>query len=222
MKFQIVERLVASGVVAVVRAQDENTAAAIADACAQGGIQAIEITLTVPGALRVIDGLSRKMAGQLIIGAGTVLDPETARAAMLSGAQFIVSPALNTETARLCHRYQIPYLPGCGTVSEIIQALEAGADLIKVFPGETLGPAFVKAVLGPLPQAPLMPTGGVSIDNAAEWIRAGSVALGAGSSLTAGAARGDFESITTLAKQYLERIKEARAERSAERSGGQG
>src|SRR5262249_52497198 len=146
----------------------------------------------------------------LLIGAGTVLDEETARIAILAGAQFIVSPALSVRTAQLCRRYQVPYMPGAGTAPEILQALEEGADIVKVFPGEVLGPAFVKAVLGPLPHAPLMPTGGVSVDNAAEWIRAGCVVLGAGSKLTEGAKTGDYRSITQMARQFLAKINEAR------------
>jgi 2-dehydro-3-deoxyphosphogluconate aldolase / (4S)-4-hydroxy-2-oxoglutarate aldolase len=145
------------------------------------------------------------------LGAGTVLDPETARIAILAGAQFIVSPSLNPDTARLCNRYQIPYMPGAGTIREVLEAMECGADIIKVFPGETLGPAFVKAVKAPLPQASLVPTGGVTLENVGEWIRAGSVAVGVGSNLTAGAKTGDFSAITQLAQKFVEKIKEARA-----------
>jgi len=122
-----------------------------------------------------------------------------------------VSPALNPETARLCNRYQIPHMPGAGTISEVIEAMECGADIVKVFPGEILGPAFIKAVNGPLPQARLMPTGGVSLENVADWIKAGAVAVGVGGNLTAGAKRGDFASITQLARQFVEQIKEARS-----------
>lgn len=139
-----------------------------------------------------------------------VLDPETARIAILAGAQFVVSPSLNPDTARLCNRYQVPYMPGAGTIGDIVQAMECGADIIKVFPGESLGPAFVKAVKGPLPQAALMPTGGVGLENVGEWIRAGCVALGVGGNLTAGAKKGDFQSITDLAKQFVEKIRQAR------------
>jgi 2-dehydro-3-deoxyphosphogluconate aldolase/(4S)-4-hydroxy-2-oxoglutarate aldolase len=144
-------------------------------------------------------------------GAGTVLDPETARIAILSGAQFVVSPALNGETARLCNRYQIPYWPGAATVREVIEAMESGADIVKVFPGESLGPAFVKAVKAALPQASLMPTGGVSLENVSAWIAAGAVAVGVGGSLTRSAAAGDFRSITELVTRYLDKIRTARA-----------
>jgi 2-dehydro-3-deoxyphosphogluconate aldolase/(4S)-4-hydroxy-2-oxoglutarate aldolase len=197
--------------VAIVRTHNSSQASRIVEACAEGGAAAIEITFTVPGAAAVIEELVRRYpARQMTLGAGTVLDPETARIAILAGAQFVVSPSLNAETARLCNRYQIPYLPGAGTIGEIVEALESGADIIKIFPGETLGPAFVKAARAPLPQASLMPTGGVSIDNAAEWIRAGSVALGVGGHLTAGANTGDFKSITDLTRRFIVAIAEAR------------
>jgi 2-dehydro-3-deoxyphosphogluconate aldolase/(4S)-4-hydroxy-2-oxoglutarate aldolase len=147
-----------------------------------------------------------------VVGAGTVLDSETARIAILAGAQFIVSPSLNQETARLCNRYQVAYMPGVGTVREVVEAMECGAEIIKAFPAEILGPAFVKAVKAPLPQAQLMPTGGVSIDNVVDWIRAGSVAVAVGGNLTAGATTGDYKSITHLARQFVEKIKEARGQ----------
>lgn len=207
----VLRRIVDSGLVAVVRAESSEQASRIADACAAGAVGAIEITFTVPGALGVIADLARRDASKnILIGAGTVLDPETARAAILAGAQFIVGPSVSHETARLCNRYQVPYLPGASTVTEIVAAMECGADVIKVFPGELLGPGFVKAVMGPLPQARLMPTGGVSVENAGEWIRAGCVAVGAGGNLTAGAKRGDYQSITDLARQFITKIREAR------------
>ncbi|MGB2604906.1 MAG: bifunctional 4-hydroxy-2-oxoglutarate aldolase/2-dehydro-3-deoxy-phosphogluconate aldolase, partial [Candidatus Sulfotelmatobacter sp.] len=163
-KLKILGQIVDSGLVAVVRAESSEQAFRIADACAYGGVGAIEITFTVPGAVDVIADLARRGASGILIGAGTVLDPETARAAILAGAQFIVGPSVSPDTARLCNRYQVPYMPGAGTITEIVEAMECGADIIKVFPGEILGPAFVKGVMGPLPQARLMPTGGVSID----------------------------------------------------------
>lgn len=210
-KLHVLSKITGSGLVAIVRATDSAQATRIVEACAEGGATAIEVTFTVPGAAGVIEELARRYpAQQIALGAGTVLDPETARIAMLAGAQFVVSPSLNTATARLCNRYQIPYLPGAGTIGEIVEAMESGADIVKVFPGETLGPAFVKAAKAPLPQASLMPTGGVSIDNATEWIAAGSVALGVGGSLTAGAKTGDFKSITDLARRFVAAIAEAR------------
>jgi 2-dehydro-3-deoxyphosphogluconate aldolase/(4S)-4-hydroxy-2-oxoglutarate aldolase len=211
LKLKVLGKVIESGLVAIVRTNSSDQAAQIAEACAHGGAGAIEITFTVPGAAAVIENLAKEYSsGQILIGAGTVLDPETARIAILSGAQYIVSPSVSTETARLCNRYQIPYMPGAGTMREIVDAMECGADIVKLFPGETLGPAFVKAVKGPLPQASLMPTGGVSVENVAEWIKAGAVAVGVGGSLTAGAQSGNFQLITDTAKQFIERIRQAR------------
>lgn len=210
-KIEVLGRITAAGLVAVIRAESREQAERIADACADGGAAALEITFTVPGASGVIEHLARKCSGQILLGAGTVLDPETARIAILAGAQFVVGPALNPETARLCNRYQVPYMPGAGTVGEVIEAMECGADIVKVFPGEILGPAFVKAVKGPLPQANLMPTGGVGLENVGEWIKAGAVAVGVGGNLTAAAKSGDFASVTRIARQFVDKIKEARA-----------
>ena len=210
-KLKLLERLMASGVVAVVRAENAEQAKKIADACIKGGIAAIEITFTVPGAAEVIKELAATYKQEeLILGAGTVLDSETARLAILAGAQYVVCPSLNVETVKLCNRYQVPCMPGAQTIREIVEAMEAGADIVKVFPGEALGPSFVKAVKGPLPQAPLMPTGGVSLDNVAEWVKAGCVAVGVGGNLTAGAKKGDYESITEIGKQFVEKVRQAR------------
>ena len=211
LKLRVLGKVIESGLVAIVRTNSSDQAARIAEACARGGAAAIEITFTVPGATAVIEDLAKKYAsGEILIGAGTVLDPETARLAILAGAQYVVSPSVSPETARLCNRYQIPYMPGAGTMREIVDAMESGADIVKLFPGETLGPAFVKAVKGPLPQASLMPTGGVSVENVAEWIKAGAVAVGVGGSLTAGAQSGNFQLVTDTAKQFIERIQQAR------------
>jgi 2-dehydro-3-deoxyphosphogluconate aldolase/(4S)-4-hydroxy-2-oxoglutarate aldolase len=210
-KREVVSKIISSGLVAVIRAENSDQAARIAEAAASGGVAALEITFTVPGAAGVIEHLAKRRSAEILLGAGTVLDPETARIAILAGGQFVVSPALNPETARLCNRYQVPYMPGASTIREVIEAMECGADIVKVFPGEILGPAFVKAVKGPLPQAQLMPTGGVSLENVAQWIHAGSVAIGVGGNLTAGAKTGDFASITHIARQFVEKIQEARA-----------
>ena len=211
MKLAVLSRVLESGLVAIVRTDSPEQAARIAEACAEGGVAALEVTFTVPGASSVIESLAKRYKPeQMSIGAGTVLDPETARIALLAGAQFLVSPALNPDTSRLANRYQIPYMPGVATPREVIEALECGCEILKVFPGETLGPTFVKAVKAPLPQASLMPTGGVSIDNVAEWITAGAVAVGVGGNLTAGAKTGDYPSITALAKRFLAAIREAR------------
>ena len=210
-KEEVLSRIRESGLVAVVRAESAEQAERIADALAAGGTAAIEITFTVPDAADAIKVLAAKYkSGDIIIGAGTVLDPETARVAILEGAHYIVSPSLNVETVKLCDRYRIACMPGAMTLKETVEAMEAGADIIKIFPGELFGPAIIKAIRGPLPYAPLMPTGGVSLDNVADWIKAGSVAVGVGSALTAGAQRGDYDSITRTAKQFIEKIREAR------------
>ncbi len=210
-KEQVISRIRDIGLVAVVRAESEEKAVRITEACLEGGVAAIEITFTVPGAHKVIESLSQRFSqDQIILGAGTVLDPETARIAILSGAQYVVSPSFNPETVKLCNRYRIACMPGAMTIREVIECLEAGADIVKVFPGELFGPQIIKAIKGPVPQAELMPTGGVSVDNAAEWIKAGAVALGAGSSLTAGAKNGDYDKITETAKIFIQKIKEAR------------
>lgn len=199
------------GLVAVVRAESSEQAVKITDACIAGGVAAIEITFTVPGAQRVIEELAAKyQSGEIIIGAGTVLDPETARIAILSGAQYIVSPCLNLETVKLCNRYQVACMPGAMTIKEVVESMEAGADLVKVFPGELFGPAIIKAIKGPLPHAPLMPTGGVSLENVSQWIKAGAVAVGVGGKLTAGAKTGDYNSITAIGKDFVAKIQEAR------------
>jgi 2-dehydro-3-deoxyphosphogluconate aldolase / (4S)-4-hydroxy-2-oxoglutarate aldolase len=212
-KLETLRKIVESGLVSIIRAENLEQAERMTDACGSGGIAAVEITYTVPGATKAIEHFAKKFSGHILLGAGTVLDPETARIAILAGAQFVVSPALNVETARLCNRYAIPYMPGIGTIGEVIAAMEAGADIVKVFPGETLGPAFVKATRGPLPQAAMMPTGGVTLENVGEWIAAGAVAVGVGGNLTAGAKTGDYGSITTLAQKFVEKIKEARAKK---------
>lgn len=206
-KLDTLQRIVGPGVVAVIRASSADAAARIAQACVDGGIQALEITFTVPNAAAVIAGLTERYpATQVAIGAGTVLDAETARTAILAGARFVVSPASDAATAQLCRRYQVAYLPGAATATEIVRALEDGADIVKVFPGEVLGPAFVKAVRGPLPHAPLMPTGGVSLETAAQWIQAGCVALGVGGELT----KGDAPAISAKARQLLAAVQKAR------------
>ncbi|WP_100064943.1 bifunctional 2-keto-4-hydroxyglutarate aldolase/2-keto-3-deoxy-6-phosphogluconate aldolase [Miniphocaeibacter massiliensis] len=205
-KFEIIQRIEKVGVVAVIRASNSEEAKRIALACMNGGVDAIEITYTVPGANKVIEDLTNEFGDNLLVGAGTVLDSETARAAILSGAKYVVSPAFDLDTAKLCNRYQIPYMPGCMTITEIITAMEAGADIIKVFPGSAFGPNFIKAIKGPLPQAILMPTGGVSLENVDKWIKNGCVAVGVGGNLT----KGSSEDMTNAAKEFVEKVKEAR------------
>ena len=213
-KEQVISRITEGGLVAVVRAESSEQALKIADACIKGGVVGIEITFTVPGADQVIRDLVKVYGnGDMIIGAGTVMDPETARIAILAGAQYIVSPYLNLETVKLCNRYRVPCMPGAMSIKEVVEAMEAGADIIKIFPGELFGPKIIKSILGPIPYAKLMPTGGVTVDNVGEWIKAGAVAVGAGSALTKGAKTGDYESITKTAQEFIRRIKAAREEK---------
>ncbi len=211
-KITILQRIIAGGVIAVVRAENSQKALLIADAVKKGGINTIEITMTVPGAIDVIKELTNHYAmDEILIGAGTVLDEETARLTILAGAQFIVSPCLNLNVIRTANRYQKVVMPGAMTVRDVVEGLEAGADIIKIFPGEVLGPGIIKAIRGPIPYAPLIPTGGVSIDNVDKWINAGALAVGVGGALTKGAETGDYESITALAKEFVKRVQEARA-----------
>ena len=210
-KEKIITKICDSGIVAVVRAKDADQAIRIADACIEGGVPAIELTFTVPGAHHVIEELSKRYTpDQIILGAGTVMDSETARIAILSGAQYVVSPYYDENTIKLCNRYAVPCMPGCMTIHDVVKSLELGCDIIKLFPGDAFGPGMVKAIKGPIPQANIMPTGGVDVDNVAKWIEAGVVAVGAGSSLTKGAKTGDYALITDTAKKFVENIKEAR------------
>ncbi len=200
------------GVVAVVRAENGEKAKRIADACMEGGVPAIELTFTVPFAHKVIEELAKEYSdGSMILGAGTVMDSETARIAILSGAQYIVSPYFDAETVRLCNRYRVPAMPGAMTIKEVVSAMEAGADVVKVFPGEAFGPKILKAIKGPVPQAKLMPTGGVDVNNVGEWIKAGACAIGAGGALTGGAKTGDYAAVTATAKEFVRKVREARA-----------
>lgn len=208
----VLTKICDSGVVAVVRAENGEKAKRIADACLEGGVPAIELTFTVPMAHKVIEELAKEYSGgEMILGAGTVMDPETARIAILSGAQYIVSPYFNAETVRLCNRYRVACMPGAMTIKEVVEAMESGADIVKVFPGEAFGPKILKAIKGPVPQAKMMPTGGVDLGNVGEWIKAGAVAVGAGGSLTKGAKTGDYKAITETAKEFIAKVKEARA-----------
>ena len=214
-KFDVLSRIANVGVVAVVRAESTEKGLKISEACISGGVTAIEVTYTVPGAGEIISNLIKNYVGDpnVLIGAGTVLDTETARSAILNGAMFIVSPCFDEEVAKLCNRYQVPSMPGTQTVLEVKMALDAGCDVIKVFPGDILGPKFIKDVHGPLPYANLMPSGGVDLGNIPEWIKAGVVCVSAGSSLTAPAKKGDYAGVTELAKQFINAVKEARAKK---------
>ena len=194
------------GMVAVVRGETSEKAMEIVEKCIEGGIRAIELTFTVPYAHRVIEDISRKYGEQIILGAGTVLDSETARIAILSGAEFIVSPHFNPEVTKVCNRYRKASMAGILTITEAVSAMEAGVDVLKLFPGDLFGPAFIKDIRGPLPYVQIMPTGGVSAENAGEWIKAGAIAVGAGSSLM----KGDVKANAAL---FMENIRKAREEK---------
>lgn len=211
-KETVMSRICSESLVAVIRGSTHTEAKQLVKACVSGGIQVIEITFTIPGADKLIETLIQEFKEtDIIIGAGTVLDAATARIALLQGAQFIVSPCLNIEVVQLCNRYRVLAMPGIMTVREAILAMEAGADILKVFPGELLGPKFVKALKGPLPQVRLMPTGGVDLDNVHEWLQAGSVAVGVGGNLTQGVTAGDYNPIVERAKCFVKAVQTAKA-----------
>lgn len=210
-KERVLQKIQECGVVAVVRAESDEQAERITDACIEGGVAAIELTFTVPHADKVIETLAKKYTPeQIILGAGTVMDAATARIAMLAGAQYIVSPYFDADTVRMCNRYRVAVMPGVMSVREAVLAMEAGADILKIFPGELFGPKIIKAINGPIPYAKMMPTGGVDTENVGEWIRAGAVAVGAGSSLTAGAKTGEYDRVVRTAKLFVQNIKKAR------------
>lgn len=205
-------KLQEEGIVAVIRAESREQGLLIVDAVKQGGIKMLEVTMTVPGALDIIKELTDHYKNEdVIIGAGTVLDPETARACIMAGANYVVSPSLNIETIKMCNRYRVPVMPGVMTVKDAIEALEAGAEVLKVFPGNILGPEAIKAFKGPLPQGNFMPTGGVNLSNIKDWFKAGVIAVGTGSELTKGALDGNYELVTETARKFVEAVKEARA-----------
>jgi len=211
-RLKTLQRIVDGGLVPVVRAESAEKALRLIDALLAGGVRAVEVTMTIPGAIGVIEELRGKLSRDILLGCGTVLDAETARMAILAGAEFIVSPALDPETIRLCHTYDVPCIPGAMTPNEIIRAMQAGADIVKVFPAAQLGPAYIKAVKSALPQASLMPTGGVSLDNIADWIKAGCDAVGVGGEMTAGAKTGYYAKVTATAAEFVRRVAEARAQ----------
>jgi 2-dehydro-3-deoxyphosphogluconate aldolase/(4S)-4-hydroxy-2-oxoglutarate aldolase len=218
-KLRLVQQMMEQGVIAVLRGETPDEVVEMAEQAIAGGIKVIEVTMTVPFALKAIERLAMKYSAAAsdpsrfaIIGVGTALDPETARAAILSGAEFVVGPSLNPSTVTLCNRYRIPVLPGCMTIKEIQEALELGVDIVKLFPGNLYSPSMIKAIKGPLPQANIMPTGGVSLENLGEWIQAGAVAVGIGSDLTSEAVKkGDFSLVASRAAQYIEAYKAAKA-----------
>lgn len=211
-KSQILKTILDCGVIAIVRFERSEQLIKVAQAIKAGGVSVIEFTMTTPNALKIIEESAKEFGDEVLLGAGTVLDPETTRAAILAGAQFIVSPTLNSRTIEVCHRYSKVVMPGTLTPTEILTAWEWGADLIKVFPAAMGGSRYIKAVLAPLPQVKLVPTGGVSLENAADFIKAGAAAVAVGSNLVnkKAVAEGNFPLLTKLARQFIEAVKETR------------
>ncbi len=212
-KVEVLKRIGETGIVPVVRAASADEAMRAVDAIKEGGISILEITLTVPGAVAVIESVVKRFGNEATVGAGTVLDAETARTCILAGAQFIVSPVLNLETIEICRRYSIAVMPGALTPTEVLAAWQAGADMVKVFPCNAMGGAsYLKTLKAPFPQVELVPTGGVSLKTVADLIHAGASALGVGSDLvdTKAIRAGEPAKVTQAARAYLEAVREAR------------
>ena len=200
------------GIVAVIRMRDAAKLRAVVEAIAEGGVRAIEVTMTVPGAIGLIAALAPSLPPEILLGAGTVIDAETARAVIDAGARFVVSPVLRPAVISACHERGVPVAPGCFSPTEILDAHERGADIVKVFPATTLGPAYIKDLRAPMPQLKLMPTGGVTLDNAGDWIRAGAVAVGVGSALvdTRAIDEGRLDVLTGNARRIVASVASAR------------
>lgn len=211
-KISNLARVLDSGIVAIIRSDDGSRLADVAEALVAGGVEVMEVTFTVPKAHQVLEQVADRLGDKILLGAGTVLDTETARIAMLAGAEFIVSPAVNHDVIRCCRRYDKLIFPGALTPTEVLSAWESGADIVKIFPSEVTGPGYLKALAGPLPQIPLMPTGGVNLETAAAFLRAGARALGVGGSLVEAkaVAAGDMDRIASLARQYVKIVQDAR------------
>lgn len=214
MRHEIVNRVVETGAIAVIRMGDAQKLMRVVEAIREGGVTSIEITMTTPDALRVIEEAARAFADDedVLIGVGSVLDGTTARLAINAGAQFVVGPVLNADVIETSHRYDVPAMPGAFTPTEVTRAHELGADIVKIFPASTVGPGFFKAVKGPMPHVKLMPTGGVSLTNAGDWLRAGACAVGVGSALLdkQAIAAGNYETLTENARTLRQSIEEAR------------
>jgi len=213
-KQDVMRRITEIGLVPVVRAQSAEEAMKAIDAIRAGGVPVLEITMTVPRALSLMEEVSRRYGRDVVLGAGTVLDAETARACILAGAQFVVSPAVDLGTIACCRKYSVPVFPGALTPTEVVTAWTAGADAVKVFPcGAVGGASYIKSLKAPLPHIEMIPTGGVSLKTAADFVKAGSLALGVGADLvdTVAIREGRFQDVTDRAKQYLEIVREARS-----------
>jgi 2-dehydro-3-deoxyphosphogluconate aldolase/(4S)-4-hydroxy-2-oxoglutarate aldolase len=202
------------GIVAVIRIKEPGKLRAVVDAISEGGVRAMEVTMTVPGAVELIRQLAPTLPPGFLLGAGTVIDAETAVRVIEAGAQFIVSPVFRREVIAACHRHEVPAMPGCFTPTEILDAWDAGADVVKVFPATALGPGYIKDVRAPLPQLKLMPTGGVTLDNAGDWIKAGAVAVGVGTALldSKAIAAGDFAVLRRNAERIVASVRAARGQ----------
>jgi 2-dehydro-3-deoxyphosphogluconate aldolase / (4S)-4-hydroxy-2-oxoglutarate aldolase len=209
----VAKRLEQLGAVAVIRLKDPDTLRAVVEALAAGGVRALEVTMTVPRAVELIRELAPSMPEGFLLGAGTVTDVATARAVIDAGAAFVVGPIFRPDVIAACHERDIAAIPGCFSPTEIFAAHEAGADIIKIFPATSLGPQFIKDVRAPLPQVKLMPTGGVTLDNAGDWIRAGACAIGVGSALVDAKAieRGRFDAIAASAQRLVANVAAARS-----------
>jgi 2-dehydro-3-deoxyphosphogluconate aldolase / (4S)-4-hydroxy-2-oxoglutarate aldolase len=214
-KGQILASILEIGVVPVVRTQSAESALKSIDAIYRGGIRSAEITMTVPGAIRALEKVADQFGDSIMLGAGTVLDPETARACMLAGARFFVTPALNLRTIEIAQRYSLPIMPGALTPTEVVTAWEAGADAVKIFPASAVGGAkYIKALKGPFPQIEMIPTGGVNLETAADFLRAGACAIAVGSELIDAQTikEGRYEVFEERAARYLEIVRKTRAE----------
>lgn len=214
---EVLQEIEASGVVAVIRVRDPELVQGVVDALLAGGVRALEITMTVPRAVELIAEIAPKLPPEFILGAGTVTDAQTARRVIDAGARFIVSPVFRREVIEVCKAHDIASAPGCLTPTEILDAWEAGADVVKVFPATALGPGYIKDVLAPLPHVKLMPTGGVTKENAGEWIRAGAVALGVGSSMVDAKAVAErrFDVVSQNARHFVDAVRQARGQTRA-------
>lgn len=202
-KMEVYQQILDAKIVAVIRGKDAEEAIAVAEAAVAGGLTAIELTYTTPNVSQVFE----KLAGsQALIGAGTVLDAETARHALLHGAEFVVSPSFNSEIAKVCNRYNVPYLPGCMTIKEMVEATEWGCDILKLFPANGFEPSFIGSVNGPLPKVRIMPTGGINIKNMNAWLDAGAVAVGIGTDLTKAYRSSGEQGVTQLVEDYLKEL----------------
>ena len=205
-----------AGVVAVIRIKEPQRLRAVVDALGEGGLTALEVTMTVPGAVELIAALAPTMPAGFLLGAGTVTDAVTARRVIDAGARFVVSPVFRRDVLEACHTRDVAVMPGCFSPTEILDAWEAGADIVKVFPATALGPGFIKDIRGPMPEVKLMPTGGVTLDNAGDWIRAGAVAVGVGTALTdaKAIAAGDYATLRANAERIVANVREAQARAS--------